>query len=206
MRIWRRDFGLMTVAGLAASRGFSLPVRPKLLVLVVLGQFRPDCLNVVWNQLPTGGIRRLRERVFFLDNCRHLASPFPSTSIATLACGCWPAEHGIVADSWFDRPSQKPVPASEEELLATTLASELAVAPHTRVYVAAMESSHAGIFAGGSGAQIYWMDERGRMVTRGESPDWLENFNLRKTSAENLHDAKWQVLSPRPGAPGADNM
>jgi Type I phosphodiesterase / nucleotide pyrophosphatase len=200
MDICRRQFGLLTLAGLSSRTGFSLTARPKLLVLVVLGQFRSNALAGVWPQLAPGGLRKLWEKGTVFHDCRHAASTFPATTTATLACGAWPAQHGIVADSWYDRTAQGPVTASEEELLATTLASQIAVERHTRVYVVGMESAQAGIFAGTSAAQIYWMDENGDFVTRGEGSDWLDNFNERKLAAKNLHGEKWQVIGGR-GAP-----
>ena len=200
MAICRRHFNLLTLAGLTAGSGLSLTARPKLLVLVVLGQFRSDALGGVYSQLSAGGIRRLVEKGAFFHDCRHAASTFPATSTATLACGAWPAQHGIVADAWYSRTAQGPVPASEEQLLATTLASEIAAAPRTRVYIVGMEQAHAAVFAGTPAAHIFWMDDNGQFNTRGDSPEWLESFNARKSAPANLHDAKWQVLGGR-GAP-----
>ena len=137
------------------------------------------------------------EKGAFFHDCRHAASTFPATAAATLACGAWPAQHGIIADSWYDRTAQGPVSASEEELLATSLAAEIAAVPRTRAFVVAMERAHAGIFAGTPEAHIYWMDDSGQFATRGESPEWLDNFNVRKLAPVNLHDEKWQVLGGR---------
>jgi Type I phosphodiesterase / nucleotide pyrophosphatase len=154
-------------------------------------------LSRVWPQLPAGGIRRVLDKGAIFHNCQNAASTFPSTAVATLACGAWPAQHGIVADSWYNRTAQGPVPASQEELLAGTLAGEIAADPRARVYVIAMEGAQAGIFAGSSAARVFWMDDNGRFLTRGESPDWLDNFNLRKLAPENLHGSKWLVMGGR---------
>ena len=105
---------------------------------------------------------------------------------------------------WYDRAAKAPVAASEEDLLAGTLAAEIASAPHTRVYVVGMEGSRTRIFAGTPAAQIYWMDDNGHFVTRNESPDWLDTFNSTK-GPENLHDASWLLLPSRPGALTVDS-
>jgi hypothetical protein len=151
----------------------------------------------IYPQLSAGGIRRLLEKGAVFHDCRHSASTFPATTTATLATGAWPAQHGVIADVWYNRTAQGPVTASEEELLATTLAAEIAGTPRTRVYVVGTERSHAAIFAGTPEARIFWMDDSGQFATRGEAPDWLESFNARKSAPVNLHDARWQVLGGR---------
>ena len=138
----------------------------------------------------------MEKGAFFYD-CRHAASTFPSTTTATLACGAWPAQHGIIADAWYNRAAQGPVMASEEELLATTLASEIAAEQHTRVYAVGMERAHATIFAGTPNAHVAWMDDSGQFAARGDGFDWLDSFNARKTAPANLHDQKWTVLGAR---------
>lgn len=199
MDICRRRFGYLTLAGLASGRAFALPQRPKLLVLVVLEQFRADALASLWPQLSAGGFRKILEKAACFPDCRHLASTFPSAVTATLACGAWPAQHGIVADTWYDRTAKSPVSPSEEDLLAGTVTAEIAGAPRTRAYVVGMEGARTRMFAGTSAAQIYWMDDNGHFVTRDESPDWLDTFNSSK-GPENLHDSSWLLLPPRGGA------
>ena len=90
MGICRRDFGKFALGGLATTLLGAAP-RAKLLVLVVLEQFRPDYLDAVRPQLAAGGFRRLLEKGAVFNNCIHQASTFSSTGIATLATGAWPA-------------------------------------------------------------------------------------------------------------------
>lgn len=199
MTISRRRFGGLLLGGLA-SRLRALPNRPKLLVLVVLEQFRPDYPEAVAAQLSTGGFRRLQDRGAWFPDCRHLASTFPATSVATLATGAWPAEHGIVADFWYDRAARRPIGASDEMLLATTLAAQVAADRRARVSVIGMDSAQARLFAGTRDAAVYWMDDQGRFVLRGEAPDWLAAFNELRSPAK-LHGAKWTAAGARPDAP-----
>src|SRR4051812_17708749 len=103
MDICRRQFvRSLAGGGLAAGLGRAV-VRPKLLVLVVLEQLRQDYLDSILGQLGTGGLRRAVYHGAHFPDCRHLASTFPASSLATLATGAWPSQHGIVADRWFDR-------------------------------------------------------------------------------------------------------
>jgi hypothetical protein len=169
-------------------------------VVVLLEQFRPDYIEFAASQLAAGGFRRLMERGAFFPDCRHAASTFTASALATLATGAWPAEHGIVADTWYDRAAQRPIAASGEALLATTLAAQIAADPRNRVHVISMEPPHAGLFAGSPDASLYWMDERGAFATNDETPGWLANFNIQH-SAGNAHNAKWIAVGARPDAP-----
>jgi hypothetical protein len=199
MNISRRRFGISLLGGLAAQ-AWAFPPRPRLLVWIVLEQFRPDYLDTAASQLAPGGFRRFLEKSAQFPDCRHLASSFPSTTLATLATGAWPAEHGIVADSWYDRPARRPIPASEELLLATTLASQVAADSRARVSVIGMDPAQTRLFAGSRDASLYWMDEQGQFVLRGEAPDWLATFNAQR-SAQTSRNRKWMAIGARPDAP-----
>jgi hypothetical protein len=184
----------------SVARATGAPVRPKLTVLVVVEQFRSDYLAAVSEQLVPGGLRRMIENGAWFPDCRHSASTFTTSGLATLATGTWPSVHGIVADSWYDRSIHRVVRASDEVMLANTLVSQVAAAPRTRVFVAGMDAANARLFAGTPAARVFWMDEEGRFTARGQSPDWLVAYNRQKP-LENLHDAKWMVVDARAGAP-----
>ncbi len=199
MDICRRKFGACILGGLV-SRAWAIPPRPKLLVLVILEQIRPDYLDAVWGQVGTGGLRRLIENGSYYPDCRHLASSFPSSSLATLATGCWPAQHGIVADSWFEGSGSTPVRASEETLLATTLAAQVAAAPNTRLFVLSLEAAQGRLFSGTSDARYFFLDGDGRFTSSGDVPAWLEEYNRLKP-LENLYNSPWIAAGAKPGAP-----
>jgi hypothetical protein len=199
MDICRRRFGTCLLGGFAASRVLALPARPRLLVLIVVQQFRPEYLDAAWSQLGSGGLKRLLDKGAWFPDCRHAASTFPSATLATLATGSWPSEHGIVAESWYDRQARKPVPASEDALLATTLCAQVAAEPRTRVAVISLDAAQARLFAGTPEAGVYWIDEHGRFASGG-TPEWLSAFNG-QTPVENAHDAQWMAAGARQGAP-----
>ena len=161
---------------------------------------RPEYLDAAMPQLSAGGLRRLLEKGVVYPDCRHLASTFTSSSLATLATGAWPAQHGIVADSWYDRAARRAVHASNEALLATTLLGQIAADPHMRCWVVGMEQSDAALFAGTSSARLFWMDDEGRFATRGDQPDWLAAYNLQNTP-ESARNQKWMAVGARNDAP-----
>ncbi len=200
MEISRRRFGTCLLGGLAGSRALALPPRPRLLVLIVVQQFRPEYLDAASSQLAPGGLKRLLEKGAWFPDCRHAASTFPSSTLATLATGSWPSEHGIVAESWYDRQVLKPVPASAGALLATTMCAQVAAEGRTRVAVISLDAAHGRLFAGTPAAGVYWLDANGQFVAGGEAPDWLTPFNG-VTPAESAHDAQWMAAGARQGAP-----
>jgi hypothetical protein len=182
-----------------AGRLLALPPRQKLYVFVLLDQFRPDYLDSTGFPLAPGGFRRLMEKGAYFPDCRHLASTFPASSIATLATGAWPAQHGIVADTWYDRSIRNRVPASDEALLATTLAAQVAADQRSRVSVVSLDALHGALFAGTSDTRQFWMDDAGQFATLGDPPDWLTAFNGQRPLA-SFHDQKWTALNARADA------
>jgi len=200
MGICRREFSACLAGAVAARLLPAAVTRPKLLVLVVLQQFRTDYLGLLRSQLAPGGLRLLLEKGAVYYDCRNLASTFPSTSIATLATGAWPAQHGIIADNWYDRALRKVVRGTEEDLLATTLSAQILQETGTSVTVVGLDETQAALAAGSPDARIYWMDGEGQMATRGEVPGWLAGYNS-QNRVERFHGAKWLALGARNDAP-----
>jgi len=162
---------------------------------------RQDYWDSAANQFGAAGLAHILLKGAHFPDCRHLASTFSATALATLATGAWPAQHGIVADSWYDRAAQNAVPASREALLATTLTAQVAaLGREARMFVVGMTATQASLFAGTSQAQQFWMDRRGQFTTLGEPPAWLTEFNV-QNPLENKHDARWMAINAAPGAP-----
>lgn len=193
MDICRREFGAC-VMGALAGRLWGAPVRPKLTVLLIAETLRSDAIDAAWPQFGAGGFRRLAEKGAWFPDCRHLSSTFSSCGIANLATGAWPSQHGIVADAWYDRSTHGPVRASDEALLATTLAAQ-AVGDTGRVTVVAMTRAQAALFAGTPDARLFFLDDRCEFTTSGKAVDWLGEFNAAK-GPEAARDAHWMAVNP----------
>ena len=199
MRICRRDLGRLAIAGVAA-RALGLINHPKLLVLVILDQFRPEYLESIRSQLAAGGFRKLLEKSAVYYNCLNRASTFSASALTTAATGTWPAQHGIVADRWYDRTTATLVSASNQRPLATTFLAEIAADTRTRVNIVAATRERAALFAAGvpprDEPHLFWINSEGRFTSNGEPPDWLVAFQT-PNSAEASRDAKWTAV----GAP-----
>jgi hypothetical protein len=192
MGICRRDFAKWMLAGIPARLVASVN-HPKLLVLVVLEQVRGNALEELSSQFGPNGLRKILYKSAQFADCRNAASTFSSSSLATLATGAWPAQHGIVADSWLERGGV--TNASSEVLIATTLASMM-----EKVHVIGMNATQAAMFAGSSRARLYWRNPRGQFATLGEPPGWLVTFNT-ANPIDAMHNVKWMALDAKPGAP-----
>jgi predicted AlkP superfamily pyrophosphatase or phosphodiesterase len=170
------------------------------MVCILLEHFQPDLVDAAWQHFGPGGFRRLLERGSYFPDCRHLASTFSSTTLATSVTGAWPAQHGIVADWCYDRAGRRPLRLGYEDLLATTLAEQVAAQSHTRITVVTLDPLHARLVTGFVPAARFWMDDNGRFVAAGSDPDWLDAYN-RSHSPDALHDAHWMAQGARPDAP-----
>src|SRR3984893_9151713 len=85
------------------------PARPKLVVMLVIDQMRGDYVDKFLGQW-TGGLRRLVEEGAWVRNG---AQPYAAldgcVGHATISTGALPATHGMVANAWWDRETQKMV-------------------------------------------------------------------------------------------------
>ena len=82
---------------------------PKLVVLLVVDQMRGDYVDKFKGQW-SGGLKRLLELgAWFRDAAYPYAATETCVGHATISTGALPATHGMVANAWWDRDSQKMV-------------------------------------------------------------------------------------------------
>ena len=88
--------------------------RPKLVVLLVVDQFRADYVDKFRGQW-TGGLKRLVEEGAWFRNA---AYPYAATETcvghATISTGAFPATHGMVANEWWDRSQARQMTCTED--------------------------------------------------------------------------------------------
>src|ERR1700682_709401 len=91
----------------AAPKASPAPAKPTLGVLLVVDQMRGDYVDKFLGQW-TGGLRRLvEEGAWFRDAAYPYAATETCVGHATISTGALPATHGMVANAWWDRDSQK---------------------------------------------------------------------------------------------------
>jgi predicted AlkP superfamily pyrophosphatase or phosphodiesterase len=88
--------------------------RPKLVALLVVDQMRADYVDKFRFQW-TGGFKRLVEQgAWFRDAAYPYAATETCVGHATISTGAFPATHGLVANAWWDRETQKLVTCTSD--------------------------------------------------------------------------------------------
>lgn len=195
----------------------ALAARPKLVVLIVIDQFRYDYLTRFRPEY-NGGLERLMRQGAVFTNA-HL-DHFPTVTAvghATVLSGAMPSVSGIIANEWYDRDSgrrvtsvadmeAKPVGAATGEgvsprrLLVSTVADELKMAGQgrPRAIGISFKDRSAILTVGRSADAAYWFDERsGHFVSStyymAELPAWVKDFNS-SGAVQRYAGAEWTAL------------
>src|SRR5581483_5554696 len=88
------------------------PARPRLAVLIVFDQMRGDYLQKWQPLFGEGGFKRLMSEGAWFTNCHYpYAFTLTAPGHASMATGCSPQSHGIIANEWFDRAARETVAA-----------------------------------------------------------------------------------------------
>jgi len=94
--------------------------RPKLIVVIVVDQMRADYIDKFRSHW-TGGFKRLLDKGAWF---REAAYPYAATETcvghATISTGSLPTSHGIVANAWWDRDSQKMITCTADPKVTNT--------------------------------------------------------------------------------------
>ena len=182
---------------------------PRLIVLIVVDQFRADYLERFRPLLKLGFHRLLEEGVVFTETLHHHSDTKTAPGHASLVTGKHPSHHGVIANDWFDPASGKTIDAVEDDrfdpewsphrLLASTLGGWLKDSdPRSKVFGASGKPRAAVLMAGRDADAAYWYDEdNGHFVTsdyyqEGE-PDWLTEFH-RELFVDRFFGRAWEPL------------
>jgi predicted AlkP superfamily pyrophosphatase or phosphodiesterase len=218
----RRSVAPLESAAPAASRPITnRQARARLVLLIVVDQFRYDYLERFGDLFVRNGIGRLlREGASWADANYDHSPTKTAPGHATIMTGTWPAEHGIIANDWFDRETGKKVASVTDEattvlggregergqsprrLLASTLGDELRLATNNRSKVIGISSkSRSAILpAGRHASAAYWFNtNNGRMVSSSyyfdRLPAWVERFN-QQGMADKFFGRRWERVLP----------
>lgn len=207
-----------------ACFGSSYNAHPKLIVVVVIDQFRGDYLERYRDQFRDGGFRLLMEHGAYFPNCDYeYANTRTAPGHATLFTGTYTSGHGIISNEWWDPQKKHQVTSVEDDstkllgasdsgpgasphnLLASTLGDEMKLATQGKARVFGISlKDRAAILPGGFAADgAYWIDkDSGVWITstyyRNELPSWVQQFNQSKRGDKYLNqewkDDKGNVL------------
>ncbi len=195
--------------------------RPRLVLLLVVDQFRYDYLERFGDLFGPNGFKRLMRdgASWTQSNYDHMPT-YTAPGHATMMTGAYPGESGIIGNDWLDRPSGKRITsvsddsvkllggiptdpaASPSRLMASTVGDELRLATNDRAKVIgiSVKDRSAILPAGRHANAAYWFSVvSGTMVSStyyfNQLPAWVTNFNNAKP-ADKYFGTKWERLLP----------
>lgn len=195
--------------------------KPKLIVGIVISQFRYDYIPRFWDKFSDDGIKKLINRGSYCENTSYdyLYSDIGVGS-ATIATGANPSQHGIIASSWYNNLKDdiisytydskvNTVGGSFEEglfsphlLMTTTFADEIKLASNfkSKVVGISLDPAPAMFSAGHTADGAYWFDaDNGTWISStfytDSLPNWVNEFND-KEFADIYIEQEWATLLP----------
>jgi predicted AlkP superfamily pyrophosphatase or phosphodiesterase len=195
--------------------------RPRLVLLIVVDQFRYDYIERFGDLFAPNGLRRLlREGASWTQSNYDHMPTYTAPGHGTMMTGAYPAETGIIGNEWLDRATGNRITsvsddttrllgdnpnafgASPRRLMASTVGDELRLATNDRSKVIgiSVKDRSAILPAGRHANAAYWFSvATGNMVSSTyyfkELPAWVTAFNNAR-SADKYFGAKWERLLP----------
>lgn len=179
--------GTLIFATTTGVRASAYNAHPKLIVVIVIDQFRGDYLERYRDQFAEGGFRLLVDHGANFTDCNYdYANTRTAPGHATLFTGAYSNGHGIAANEWWDPQKKRMVTSVEDDetkivglatpnamsatsagasphnLLADTLGDELKLATqgHSRVFALSLKDRAAVLPGGFSADTAYWIDPK----------------------------------------------
>jgi hypothetical protein len=204
---------LLLAVSTATAASAGLPKKPKLVLMIVIDQFRYDYLTRFRGDYK-GGLDQLLTRGAVFTNAYH--EHFPTVTAVghgVVMTGATPSVNGIIGNDWFDREAGKTVAsvldesvqilggsgrgASPRRLLVSTVGDELerATGGKSRVIGISIKDRAAILPAGCLADAAFWYDSaQGSFVSSTyyfpDLPAWVKEFNALKT-ADRYRGAAW---------------
>ena len=190
------------------------PKKPRLVLAIIIDQFRYDYLLRFRDDYTAGLARLLKDGALFTDAHYLQAATVTAVGHATFLSGATPSVSGIIANEWYDRDNGKTItsvfdPAtktvggvpgaigsSPRRMLVSTVGDELKMrGPDSKVIGVSIKDRSAILPAGHMADGAYWYDQdSSRWVTstyyRAELPDWARKLNGEKPNQRYI-GAKW---------------
>lgn len=195
------------------------PDKPKLIIGILVENFRPEYLQQYQNGLSKNGLLKLFQEGTSGNHLQYnylIKQTLPA--YATLVTGANPGTHGIIANQWYDKRSDKMLDACQDEryktvgnsvysgklspsnLLIPTIFDKLKLSQSgkSKVISIAPEMNAAVLMGGYAANQAYFFDDRtGNWVSNSYYdsilPNWVNQFNQKKL-ADIYMKKEWSKL------------
>ena len=106
----------LSLACVVASFASAYNAHPKLVVVIVIDQFRGDYLERYRDQFGEGGFRLLLDHGANFTDCNYdYANTRTAPGHATLFTGAYSNGHGIAANEWWDQRKKHMVTSVEDD-------------------------------------------------------------------------------------------
>ncbi len=180
--------------------------KPKLIVAIIIDQFRYDYLTRFHDEY-TSGLKRMLDEGADFENAHYIHVPtVTAVGHSTFLSGATPAMSGIVSNEWYDRTTQKRVTSvfddttqllgaegvgsSPKRLLQSTLGDELKMSGKGGKVIGVSIKDRSAILPAGRMADgAYWFDPTsGHFVSSTyyftDLPKWVNALNASNPSAQ----------------------
>jgi arylsulfatase A-like enzyme len=198
---------ILVLPGTPLAQASAYDARPKLVIILVVDQFRADYLDRYRADLKGRGFRLFIDHGAFFEDCYYdYANTKTAPGHATIGTGAYTDGHGISSNEWWDlsRNKQRPVSSVEDDryrivgeihpnksggasplnLRASTVGDSLRLATNgqAKVFGVSLKDRAAILPAGYSANGAYWIDPAsGSFITSSyymdALPDWATAFN-----------------------------
>jgi len=192
---------------------------PKLVIILVVDQFRADYLERYRADFKGRGFRLFLDHGAYFEDCYYdYANTKTAPGHATLGTGAYTDGHGISSNSWWDlsRNKERPITSVEDEryrivgaihpgnapgasplnLRASTIGDSLRLATvgQAKVFGISLKDRAAILPAGYSANGAYWIDPAsGAFITSSyymdSLPDWATAFNTGDRATQAAQEA-----------------
>jgi predicted AlkP superfamily pyrophosphatase or phosphodiesterase len=216
---------LFPLSGVLPARADAYHAKPKLVIVLVIDQFRGDYLDRYRDDFKTanGFNLFLKRGAYFTDCYYDYANTMTAPGHSTIGTGAYTNGHGISLNEWWDLkrstthvvtsvedehyaivgdPGSKEVGASPRNELASTLGDEVVLATkgESKLFGISLKDRAAILTSGHASNGAFWLDHAsGRFVTstywETKLPAWAEAFNASGRADQALHEA-----SAKPGS------
>jgi predicted AlkP superfamily pyrophosphatase or phosphodiesterase len=203
------------------ARGSNAGGRPRLVVVIVLDQFRADNLTRFMPYFGEGGFKWLLRNGASLTSAHYThATTYTGPGHATLLSGSYAHVNGIIGNRWFNRdkgrlesmfydpdsrllglesgPSDE---TSPRNFIGTNLCDQLLLSNNFKSKAVAISlKDRAAMMLAGKLGKAYWYHEGLGAITSSsfymkELPSWVREFNARKIP-DSYFGKKWDKSLP----------
>jgi arylsulfatase A-like enzyme len=210
---------ILVLPGTPLAHASAYDAHPKLVIILVVDQFRADYLDRYRADLKGRGFRLFIDHGAFFEDCYYdYANTKTAPGHATIGTGAYTDGHGISSNEWWDlsRNKQRPVSSVEDDryrivgeihpsktggasplnLRASTIGDSLRLATtgQAKVFGISLKDRAAILPAGYSANGAYWIDPAsGSFITSSyymdALPDWATTFNSSDRIAQAQQEA-----------------